>query len=192
MSWHLLQSRWFWLLVSQGISHNVSRTAHNDPRLRSWNGLPVCAARRFSVDAATTLRLCWRTTSVRGSSCSPSPAPRPSLCTTFRMTSLSVSCITSTPMTLRFVHGFSLTFCFPGLLCRVWKLWNGFDDLGYKTKSERKSVSLLLYKRATDKTGFITGSHEIMETGGAGRVAKVDYGFWTFSPISRIPNLWSF
>lgn len=89
------------------LCHKVFLTAshgqHDDRELFYLKRMPACSSRRFSVDAATTLRLWWRITSVRESSCSRSPAPRPLLCTTFRMTSSSASCITSTLMTLRFV-----------------------------------------------------------------------------------------
>lgn len=97
----------------------TSHQQHDDCGLWYLNWPPACVSRLFSVDAATTLRRWWRTTSVRESSCSRSPAPRPLLCTTFRTTSSSASCITSTPMTLRFVF---LTFYFPSGFCTGWKL----------------------------------------------------------------------
>lgn len=70
-----------------------------------------CASlsRHFSVDVVIILKPSWRTTSVRESSSSLSPAPQWLLYTTSHMKSLSTSCITSTQMTLRFVHIFS--FC---------------------------------------------------------------------------------
>lgn len=133
MSRHLLQSRRLRFPVSQGISHQQ----HNDLALLYLKRRPACASRRFSADAATTLRRWWRTTSARGSSCSPSPAPRPLLCTTSRTTSSSASCITSTPTTLRLVSRI-LTFLF---LSRLETLI-GSDCLGYETKSNRNIVSL--------------------------------------------------
>lgn len=72
--------------------------------------LCVCVSRRFSVGAVITLKPYWRTTSVRESSFSHSPAPQWSLCTTSPMKSSSTSCITSTVMTQRFEHNLYLKF----------------------------------------------------------------------------------
>lgn len=85
-------------------------------------------------------------------------------------------------MTLRLVRGFSLTFCFPGLLRS--------DDLGYKTKSKKNnsSFTFTFYKRGTDKTVFFAGSHEIMKTGGAGCVAEVVMTF-ALSASSHISQI---
>lgn len=61
----------------------------------------VCSPRHFSVDAVIILKPYWRTTSVKESCCSPSPAPQSLLYTTFPMIYLSTSCITSTLTTQR-------------------------------------------------------------------------------------------
>lgn len=68
----------------------------------------VCVSRRSSADVVIILKPCWRTTSVRESNCSPSPAPQWLLYTRFPMKYSSTSCITSTRITQRSVHNFCL------------------------------------------------------------------------------------
>lgn len=72
------------------------------------------------MDVVIILRPYWRTTSVRESSCSLSPAHQSSLYTTSLMKSSSTSCITSTPMTPRFVRCLSeVLFCYRCMLIAV-------------------------------------------------------------------------
>lgn len=106
---------------------------------------------------------------MRESSCSPSPAPQPLLYTTFHMTSLAASCITSIQITRRFVHGSFPKFCFGGLVCPGWKLCK---------------VLLLFYKRVTRKLDSCCKSQGCKKEKNLHRsrgVVEIQSDFWSFS-----------